>query len=222
MHETEMKLREVKEIKEKLTSWVKEYVSQGKEAVETKELGEVVDMIKDFAETERNCWEACYYHKVVEAMESEGEGRMGYDHWRTSSGRFADKGTGTYYGYPMPQSFNQDTAWMNNMGYSGGNSSGGGGGGNSGGSSGRSGGSSNSGGGGNSGGNRGGGSRYGYPYEEWKDARMRNDRMGMNTKGVEHVKGVVESMRDIWREADPSTREKMKHEMSALAEEMDL
>lgn len=49
--------------------------------------------------------EAAYYENVTEAMENYeadgGEGRMGYDRWRYSSGRFAPKGRGTYGYVPM-------------------------------------------------------------------------------------------------------------------------
>lgn len=43
---------------------------QEPETVDTHEMGEVMDMIKDIAEIERNHYEACYYKSVVEAMEN--------------------------------------------------------------------------------------------------------------------------------------------------------
>lgn len=49
--------------------------------MDTRELGMVVDMIKDLAEAEEKCWKACYYKSVVEAMEQSAGGnieRMGY------------------------------------------------------------------------------------------------------------------------------------------------
>lgn len=188
MHEVEMKLRDISEMKEKLVSLAKEALGSGCENVDCEELGEVVDMIKDLADAEKNCWKAAYYKSVVGAME-EGSGNMGYDHWRTSSGRFADKGTGHYSGYPMWLNDDYKPEMMagqkTNVG-------------------------------------AGQTSRYGYPYEEWKQAKMRNDRMGMDSKGEEHVQGMVQSVRDIWKDADPQLREKMKRELSALSEEMDL
>lgn len=79
-----------------------EWESKGTHSVDTKEMGEVVDIIKDLACAEKDVWEACYYKSIVEAMEEEEElermiykeGRAGYDRWRTAKGRFAPKGTG--------------------------------------------------------------------------------------------------------------------------------
>ncbi len=43
---------------------------QNPEIVNTHEMGEVIDMIKDIAEIKRNHYEASYYKSVVEAMEN--------------------------------------------------------------------------------------------------------------------------------------------------------
>lgn len=90
---------------------------KGIENVDTSEMGEVVDMIKDLAEAE--------YHSIIsKAMkkaDEEGEeydkellrslkaeygeenGRRFYDHYRYANGRFAPKGKGTYRrGYEEP------------------------------------------------------------------------------------------------------------------------
>lgn len=64
------------EIKEKLVSCLKAEMAKGIENVDTKEAGEVVDMIKDIAQCEKYCWEAEYYRSVVEAMG--GNTRAGY------------------------------------------------------------------------------------------------------------------------------------------------
>lgn len=196
MHELEMKLRDICEMKEKLTSWCKEAISKGPDGICVEELGQAIDMIKDLADAEEKCWKADYYKTVTMAMRSED--RMGYDNWRNSStGEFANKGTGTYYGYPM-----EDGEWRwdqgpRMMGYptqpktsmrTVTNAR----------------------------------TRYGYPYEEYKEAQKRNDRMGMTAHAEEHVKSMVESIQDIWQNASPDEREKLKRDMSALAEEMDL
>lgn len=89
------KLKDLNEIKHRLIDWTKTETVKGFETPEEVEvLGEVVDMIKDLAEAEEACMEACYYETVTEAM-TEDE-RMGYDRWRYASGRFAPKGRGTY------------------------------------------------------------------------------------------------------------------------------
>ena len=96
------KLKELNEIKHTLIDAVKAQVASGLETVDTQELGEVVDMIKDFASAEKDCMEACYYEAIIDAMRDGGEeeGRYGYDRWRYASGRYAPKGRGTRtYGY---------------------------------------------------------------------------------------------------------------------------
>ena len=49
--------------------------SQDMDRVNVRELGELVDMVKDLAEAEKECWEATYYRTVTEAME---KGSSGY------------------------------------------------------------------------------------------------------------------------------------------------
>lgn len=96
------KLKDLNEIKHNMIDWVKTETTKGLNGPEEIAiLGEVVDMIKDLASAEESCMEACYYETITEAMtEADGEGRMGYDRWRYSSGRFAPKGRGSRtYGY---------------------------------------------------------------------------------------------------------------------------
>lgn len=64
-------------------------LAKGTEQVNTKEFGEVVDMIKDLTEAEKNKAEACYYNTLIDAMENADYGedydeygpieRRGYD-----------------------------------------------------------------------------------------------------------------------------------------------
>lgn len=116
------KMKDLNEIKHKLIDWVKTETVKGFESpAEVEILGEVVDMIKDLASAEESCMEAAYYENVTEAMENYeadgGEGRMGYDRWRYSSGRFAPKGRGTYGYTPTPSTVMPVT--MEPMGYDG-------------------------------------------------------------------------------------------------------
>ena len=94
------KMKDLNEIKHKLIDWVKTETAKGFESpAEVEILGEVVDMIKDLASAEESCMEAAYYENVTEAMENYeadgGEGRMGYDRWRYSSGHPTDGRTMT-------------------------------------------------------------------------------------------------------------------------------
>lgn len=105
MHKLHEKLEKLTTIEEKLTCLVEEQLCANICDVDTNELGEVIDMIKDLSEAKKDCTKAKYYETVTEAMLSaEGQNeRYGYDNWRYASGRFAPKGQGHYdrSGYPM-------------------------------------------------------------------------------------------------------------------------
>lgn len=60
--------KELNKLKYDLLDAAREEMAKGKERVNTEELGEVIDMIKDLAEAEKCCMEAAYYENVVEAM----------------------------------------------------------------------------------------------------------------------------------------------------------
>lgn len=111
-----MHKKHVHEMLEKLASAThSEITTKPIEHINTEEMGEVIDMIKDLCEAEEKIYKACYYKSIVEAMEEEEkyeeelekavlkrmieehgevEGRMGYDRWRNAHGRFARKGHG--------------------------------------------------------------------------------------------------------------------------------
>lgn len=64
----DFKIRELCDMKSTLVTNVKAHLSNI-ETAETKEVGEVIDMIKDLSEAVKNEYEACYYKTVIEAME---------------------------------------------------------------------------------------------------------------------------------------------------------
>lgn len=73
------------EMCDKLETYSMEELSKDRSKVNTKELGEVIDMLKDLAEVKKDKAEADYYYALIEAMENSqyGEdydyrGRMGY------------------------------------------------------------------------------------------------------------------------------------------------
>ena len=94
---------------EKLAECAEKQFDNGIESVDTAEIGQVTDMLKDLAE-------AMYYRTLTKAMDdSDPEeimemferygdgGRRYYDHYRYADGRFAPKGRGTYRrGYDEP------------------------------------------------------------------------------------------------------------------------
>jgi len=100
----DMELEPIKDMCKKLEEVVKHELGKGIENVDAKELGEVVDMIKDLYEAKEKIVKACYYKGVLEAMEEhdfededeiEEEGRRGYrGQPRSQSGRFMSRGDG--------------------------------------------------------------------------------------------------------------------------------
>lgn len=67
------------DMKAELTCAAREALCGDLEKVNTQELGEVVDMIKDIYEAEKDCAKAKYYKTVVKAMEGNDRSRrLGY------------------------------------------------------------------------------------------------------------------------------------------------
>ena len=119
MEKTKMKVEKLCDMKKRLTSALESQMGN-LDNLDTKEAGEVVDMIKDLAEAEAYCWKSLYYETVIEAMkESEnephyGESRMGYDNWRYSNGQYAPTGHGHMSGYISDDKFPHET-WTRPM-----------------------------------------------------------------------------------------------------------
>lgn len=234
MEKTKQKVSELCELKDKLMCCVRDEFSKGIQQVNTHEMGQVVDMIKDLAEAEEKCWKAKYYESIVEAMEDEkdyeemmakmgqgGEGRMGYDNWRYSSGRFAPTGHGHRSGYRPGETV--DDPWMmaegfgrQNMGYSGSNGRGGSGDGRG----------SQSGMGGN--GRMGySGTERGHRYDKYVQARMgyheskdATHKEHMDASARDYVMDIADSVEEIWRDADPAMRKEIKNKFVALTGKM--
>lgn len=217
MSEMKDKAEKLCEMKETLTCWASAEIAKGKECVCVQEMGMVIDMIKDLADAEKNCWKACYYKSIVEEMEKYGDNeRAGYDHWRYSSGRFAPTGHGHFstgftpmdeitrlynhekmpnprMGYVDPMN---DNAWGRPMGYD----------------------------------SQGGGSRqdygagrYGMSYDKYQDARRhytashsKEDKDQMDRHAAEHVADTVVTLKEIWSQADPDTKKKLKGDLGSL------
>lgn len=228
MQETMMKIEGLKELKEKLVCGAKEALNQGFQNVDTHEMGEVIDMIKDLAEAEEECWKACYYKHITCAMEDGDRARMGYDNWRYSSGRFAPTGRGHYAGYtPMnmdgemePYMTEEGYAdpWYQTMGYSNGGRNG----------------SSRSSSGMSSGESSGANGRMGYSgsyrgdrydrydrarrgYHESKDSKSKEH---MDSSAREYVADIAESVKEIWDDADPAMRKEIKNKFVSLTSQM--
>lgn len=152
-------------------------MSKDKSKVNTQELGEVVDMIKDLSEVKKNKAEACYYETLVEAMESseygvdyDERGRLGYQ-----GGSRRMNGNGGRRGYE-PYMNESDSRRMGEMGY------------------GRMGYSNNS----SNQSSRSQGTRYGYSHDEFLEAKKMyslNDPEGKN-KRMEALNDYLEDLTD--------------------------
>lgn len=94
MHKSIEKYDDICELKASILRYVSGEIASGfsGDPQEVAVLGEYVDMIKDLAEAEKSCHEACYYESVVEAMEESDMvgGRMGYNPNRNRMGQYSD------------------------------------------------------------------------------------------------------------------------------------
>lgn len=242
MEETKMKCKQICELKDRLVTCLSEQFNGDMRNVNSNEAGQVTDMIKDLCEAEEKLWKGCYYKSIVKAMHEEEErmermpydDRMGYDHYRYPSGRFAPKGHGTYSaGYrPMDDDWAESMRmepWMSYrdgrggdgmMGYRDGR----GGDGMSSYRDGRGGDSQN----------RSSSDRYGYTptmrgmkYDNYNKARMgyhetkdAHDKEKMDSSAREYIVDTAESIREMWKDADPNLRKEIKTRLSSLAGEM--
>lgn len=64
------------------------------------------------------------------------------------------------------------------------------------------------------------GSRRGYIYDDWKNAKMSGakDRMGHHTD--EYLMDTAQSVKEMWADADPDQRKKMKANLTKLVGEL--
>lgn len=160
---------------EKLELCVSEKMEQGLDKVNAKEMGEVVDMIKDSYEIEKLKAERRYYDSVVSAMH-EGSGEMydemGYPVRRNGGGRYTTSMRGDRMGYGddryyahRPEELTREM-YDERYGYGrGGNSSG-----------------------------RGGNSRYGYSHDEYMEKRKEYPMT--DAEGAKHRKQLLNDYMD--------------------------
>ena len=175
------------EMRKKLIEWTKEAMSGSPNSVDTQELGEVIDMIKDIYQLECYCAKTKYYESVTEAMDEYGD----KDHFKM--GRSGMMRVLPEYDR-RDQRFDPDEYDIyGRMGYSG----------------------------------RVPHSNMGRNWDRYLDARRHynatksdSDRMEMSTSAKMHIGETIATLRDMWHDADPDLREKMKKDFSALLQEM--
>lgn len=202
-------------------------LSKGTDKVNTKEFGEVVDMIKDLSEAEKNKMEACYYKTLIEAMEESEYGedydeygpideRMGYSRGGRGGSRRGggNRGGGNRGGgrsrrnYPMYDDDRYDEYMGGRMSYSSGGGS-------------RSSGSSSSG-----SGSGGGSSRYGYSYDNYMrnrsnysttDPEDKQERMKMLD---DYTKDLMGSISDVMQDVSPEEKAMLKTKLAKVVNSM--
>lgn len=244
----EMELEPIKDMCKKLEEAVKHELNKGIENVDAKELGEVVDMIKDLYEAKEKIVKACYYKGVLEAMEEhdfededeiEDEGRRGYrGQRRDSRGRYmSNRGRRGYESHMMPDMDYNEMERMRDydrgsgkMYYSGSGSTGG----SSMGGSSSMGGNQSSGSMGSQGGSRGysdggrdsregrsGQSRRGYmESKEMHKGNSAEDKQ-QKMKELEHyMKDLSEDVTEMISEMSPEEKSLMKQKMQVLMQKI--
>lgn len=195
--------------KDLITIFASELHTKGVDDLDTKDCAEVADMIKDLAEAEKACMEACYYETVIKAMEKadeedEQEGRMGYNAYRYANGRYAPKGRGTRRGYiPEMGMMNpylydpdfEEAMEKGRLGYQGEDPD--------------------------------DDPRQSREYNEYKRAKRHysetkspEDKRKMDEHAMKHVNQTMDSFREMWRDADPNMRKRMKADLTTLVGEM--
>ena len=220
MHDKEIKAASYEEICELKKKFLKivdtELNEKSTKELNTEELGQVVDMIKDLAEAEKCCQEACYYQSIVKAMDEakEEDHRMGYS--PKARMRFANRYFMDDYDYPK----------MGNMrmGYSRGNSSDRDGTNRSRDSMGR---FTSSGRSGYDGFDEDRNDRYGRAYNEFRKARRHYtetksmaDKQLMEEHANEHLADSMQTLREIWDSSDPTLRKKMKADLQKFSNDL--
>lgn len=205
MEEMMSEINNIKEIKKTLTSWLKEEANGGKECFHVESGGAVSDIIKDMAETTKYCYEALYYKTVIEAMSrgSEpsygGDEVSGYNHRHMANGQFADAGRGhVVRGYrpyldqePYINAQLRDPNFEHRMkdrdfsGYDG----------------------------------MDGRSRHGETFDNYRrakrnyhDSKSHTDKAEMDTYHMMYMHDTLKNAKEMWDEADPMLKKKMKED----------
>ena len=210
-HDNDMTVDRICALKDKLVGMVEHELDANAAEVDAHELGEVVDMIKDLAEAEKYVREAEYHQSVTDAMEDYSDGRMGYNPNRDSRGRYTS-GSMRRRGYPERPG-DDTAAWgdrepphmTDGMGY-----------------------------------------RPGKPYARMMDDDMgdgeerhgrafdryrrdkrhytqthsEQDKQAMRDHANEHMAETMATIREIWDDADPELRKRMKADLTKLTAEM--
>lgn len=198
------KLKSICEMKETLIRWTEMEMNKGVEHVNGKELGEIIDMIKDLFEAEEKCIKACYYEAKLEEMGREQRDeeetyshRMGYrSSGRGSANQYGRSGyrpvVDAYYhdnvrmGFPMKKYYDDGDENRREMDR-----------------------------------------RYGKSYGDYQMAKRHytstksmEDKEKMDQHAREHLMNSMESIREMYMSSDPELRSKIKTDLNKLINDM--
>lgn len=213
MRENETYIDKISYLEHKLVDWITEEFDKGKDCVDTKEAGEVIDMIKDLASAKKDCREAAYYESVTNAMGEyeEDSDYMGYNPNRSArTGRYTSKSNGRmgFRPYVDPTPYLEDYLDDGEMDWGKKPKK-----------------------------NARKGfrpmsdsmtdDRYGKAYNEYKDARRNytetnsmEDKEAMKQHASAHIADTITTIREIWSNADSDLKKRMKSDFQSLINEM--
>lgn len=181
------KLKDICDLKDRLIDYTKNHFNMGLDKVDTKEAGDVVDMIKDLAEAEEKIVKACYYKTIIEAMKNgdpygyrmpdRDTGVYGYNHHRDSMGRF----TSGYVSEPMMRTmherFGHETPVQeaqSNM------------------------------------------ERWRAARRHYQESRSKTDKEEMDMHAKAHLNEAMMTLKEVMSNSDPDLQRKMKNDLTNL------
>lgn len=193
-HKSMEKFDDICDLKHQILHFVMDEVNTGfsEAPAAVQMLGEYVEMIKDLAEAEKACQEACYYESVVKAMDEYGDNpRIGYDRKRNSRGEYVPMEGNQRLGF-TPDWRMPDKDWMrpgeDDADYD---------------------------------------DRYGRPFNQFRKAKRHytqthspEDKNRMKEHANEHMMETMMTMREIYEDADPDMKKRMKSDLTKLVSEM--
>ena len=198
-HKSTEKYNDICALKHNMLHYVMGETEKGFEDDPTKVhiLKEYIGMVKDLAEAEKACQEACYYESVVDAMDNadmfEDNPRMGYNRKRNRLGQYSDgrgmdgdSGSNQRMGYipDMNRPYKRmmdETDWDEDE------------------------------------------PAYGKSFNRFRKAKRHytkthseEDKQKMKDASNAHMMETMATLREIWDDADPDLRKRMKTDLTNL------
>lgn len=194
-HKSTEKYNDICALKHNMLHYVMGETEKGFEDDPTKVhvLKEYIEMVKDLAEAEKACQEACYYESVVEAMDNadmfEGVPRMGYNRlgqYSDGRGMDGDSGSNQRMGY-IPDMNRPYKRMMDEIDWDEDEPA------------------------------------YGKSFNRFRKAKRHytkthseEDKQKMKDASNAHMMETMATLREIWDDADPDLRKRMKTDLTNL------